>query len=91
MKKYSLIPSKKFIKELAKLSDENKVQVMKALDLMCVTPFYPSLRTKKFRKMFESSVNMDIRIMWRQEVPQTIRLLRVGHHDIIRRMNKRKK
>jgi mRNA-degrading endonuclease RelE of RelBE toxin-antitoxin system len=39
MKKYSLIPSKKFIKELAKLSDENKVQVMKALDLMCVTPF----------------------------------------------------
>ena len=91
MKKYNITPTSRFIKELARLSDENKGQVMETLDLMSVTPFYPSLRTKKFRKLYESSVNMDIRIMWRQEPPQTINVLRVGHHDIIRRLNKRKK
>ncbi|MDR2692650.1 MAG: hypothetical protein LBB74_00335 [Chitinispirillales bacterium] len=50
-------------------------------------PFYPSLRTKKLKGKsgrYESSVNMDIRLIWRFENGKIILLLNIGHHDILK-------
>jgi mRNA-degrading endonuclease YafQ of YafQ-DinJ toxin-antitoxin module len=47
---------------------------------------YPSLRTKKIQgvsDLYESSVNMDIRIIWHYENDDLIILADVGHHDIL--------
>lgn len=51
-------------------------------------PFYPSLRTKKMKGYFgeyESSVNMDIRIIWQfdDDDNEIIVALDVGHHDVL--------
>ena len=49
-------------------------------------PFYPSLRTKKVHghdNVFEMSVDMDIRILWRHENGVIILLIDIGHHKDI--------
>lgn len=49
-------------------------------------PFYPSLRTKNVQgldNVFEMSVNMDIRILWRYENGVIILLIDIGHHKDI--------
>ena len=59
---------------------------MQKLKLLVQNPFYPSLRTKKvqgFLDVFEMSVNMDIRILWRYENGTIILLLEIGHHKDI--------
>jgi mRNA-degrading endonuclease RelE of RelBE toxin-antitoxin system len=83
-KKYELIPSRTFLKELDKLSDAHKNKVLDTLEILKTTPFYPSLRTKKIKNNYESSVNMDIRIIWRFKESKIIALLDVGHHDILK-------
>jgi mRNA-degrading endonuclease RelE of RelBE toxin-antitoxin system len=88
--KYEVVPSKNFFKELSKLSTEDQDRVKEVLDIMRIDPFYLSLRTKKVHKLFESSVNMDIRIFWRFRGSQIIAALNVGHHDVIRKYNKHK-
>lgn len=48
--------------------------------------FPETLRTKKIQGaegMWESSVNMDIRIIWFYENNEIILLLDIGHHDIL--------
>lgn len=57
-----------------------------ALFLAIENPLHPSLRTKKIQGaegMWESSVNMDIRIIWFYENNELILLLDIGHHDIL--------
>ena len=49
-------------------------------------PTHPSLRTKKIKGtdgLWESSVNMDIRIIQFYEDSEMIILLYIGHHDIL--------
>jgi len=87
---YNVVPSKKFYREFGKLSEEDKRKVLNTLDILAVTPFYSSLRTKKIQGIFESSVNMDIRIIWHFQGSRIIIALDVGHHDVIRKYNKRK-
>lgn len=56
---------------------------MSKLKLLAQNPFHPSLRTKKVQgldKVFEMSVNMDIRILWRYENGIIILLIDIGHH-----------
>ena len=89
-KKYDTIPTKTFLKELAKLSDEEKDLVMDTLEILAQDPFYPSLRTKKMRLkkkkgLYESSVNMDIRFFWKFQDNQIILLADVGHHDVLKK------
>jgi len=89
-KKYEVIPTKTFIKELAKLSYVNKKQVTRAIDVLKVDPFYPSLRTKKIiirgqPDLYESSVNMDIRFLWQFDEGKIIILTDVGHHDVLKK------
>ena len=56
------------------------------MTLLVQYPFYPSLRTKKVQgltNVFEMSVNMDIRILWKYEDGVIILLLDIGHHKDI--------
>lgn len=80
---YKLKYTKAFEKDLKKLSRPEQKAVAQKLKLLVENPFYPSLRTKKVQgidHVFEMSVNMDIRILWRYENGVIILLLDVGHH-----------
>jgi mRNA-degrading endonuclease YafQ of YafQ-DinJ toxin-antitoxin module len=55
---------------------------------MANDPHHPALRTKHIhaeRGLFESSANMDIRIIWHYQETDAIALLDVGHHDILKK------
>lgn len=83
---YKLKYTKTFEKDLKKLSAANQRAVAEKLKLLVQNPFYPSLRTKKVQgldNVFEMSVNMDIRILWKYENGVIILLLDVGHHKKI--------
>lgn len=85
---YKLTYSKAFKKHYKKLSDIEKKQTKKKLEFFIKNPTHPSLRTKKIQGVngiWESSVNMDIRIIWFYENNELIFLLDIGHHDILNR------
>ena len=55
--------------------------------LLCENPMHPSLRTKKIKgteKIFESSVNMSVRLIWKFDGAAIILMLDTGHHDILK-------
>lgn len=83
---YKITYSKAFQKHYKKLSDIEKKQTKNKLKLFIEDPIHPSLRTKKIQGadgIWESSVNMDIRIIWFYENNELIVLLDIGHHDIL--------
>ena len=83
---YKLKYTKEFEKNLKKLSFTEQKAVASKLNLLVQNPFYSSLRTKKVQgldNVFEMSVNMDIRILWKYENGIIILLLDVGHHKNI--------
>lgn len=80
---YKLKYTKAFEKSLKSLSQQEQKMVLNKLKLLINDPFYPSLRTKKVQGtdgIFELSVNMDIRILWKYEGDIIILLIDVGHH-----------
>jgi len=81
--------SEDFFCALGKLSTEHQKLVFKKLQILRINPFYPSLRTKKLKggqdERFESSVNMDIRLIWRFDGERIILALDVGHHDVLKK------
>jgi mRNA-degrading endonuclease RelE of RelBE toxin-antitoxin system len=84
---YIVVFTKKFDREMDKLSQADQEKVMSKISVLENNPFYPSLRTKKFHGMpgyFESSVNMDIRILWYFEGGRIILVTDVGHHDLVK-------
>ena len=84
--KFKLKPTKSFEKNLIRLSLNEQKLVAKKLILLMDNPFYPSLRTKKiqgFQGLFECSINMDIRLIWRYEGEDIILMLDIGHHSLI--------
>ena len=83
---YKITYTKSFKKHYKKLSDIEKKQTKKKLSFFIANPTHPSLRTKKIQGsngLWESSVNMDIRIIWYYEDNEMIILLDIGHHDIL--------
>ena len=83
---YKLKYTKEFEKNLKSLTQQEQKMVANKLKLLIENPFYPSLRTKKVQglgNVFEMSVNMDIRILWKYENGVIILLLDVGHHKNI--------
>jgi mRNA interferase RelE/StbE len=81
---YKLKYTKAFAKSLKKLSANEQKAVAQKLKILTENPFYPSLRTKKVKgldNVFEMSVNMDIRILWRYENSIIILLIDIGHHN----------
>jgi len=85
-KKYRIIYRDDFRKELRRLLGEHQILVLKKVRRLQSNPFHPSLRTKKMKggsENYESSVNMDIRIIWRFKQGRIIALIDVGHHDVL--------
>lgn len=83
---YKLKYTKAFEKGLKKLSASEQKAVAQKLKILIENPFYPSLRTKKVQgldNVFEMSINMDIRILWRYENGVIILLIDIGHHKDI--------
>ena len=83
---YKLKYTKEFEKNLKVLNGQEQRMVLNKLKILVQNPFYPSLRTKKVQgldSVFEMSVNMDIRILWKYENGIIILLLDVGHHKDI--------
>ena len=83
---YKLKYTKEFEKNLKSLTPKEQNAVLNKLKILIQNPFYPSLRTKKVQGLdgiFEMSVNMDIRILWKYENGIIILLLNVGHHKNI--------
>jgi len=83
---YKLEYSKAFAKSLKKLSGNEQRAVAAKLKLLIENPMHPSLRTKKVQRLkdvYESSINMDIRILWMHKGNRLILLINIGHHDIL--------
>ena len=83
---FKLIPDKKFIKHYAKLTAVEKKQTDTKLIQLAENPLHPSLRTKRIQgttSLYESSVNMDIRLIWHYENDRIILMLDIGHHNIL--------
>jgi mRNA-degrading endonuclease RelE of RelBE toxin-antitoxin system len=87
-KKYDIVYSDRFEMDIRKLSREDQNSVLRKLWILRDNPFYRSLRTKKIQgdreERYESSINMDIRILWRFDGERIIVVLKVGHHDILK-------
>lgn len=84
--KYNIIVTKTFERDLKKLSAIEQKQVRNGLKKLQHNPQHPSLRTKKIRSLknvFESSINMDIRIIWKYWETKIIIILDVGHHSVL--------
>jgi mRNA interferase RelE/StbE len=86
MKRYTIQFSTMFEKEFARLSIQNRKQVLETVEVIKNDPYYKSLRTKKLKSkrkdLFESRVNRDIRLVWYFEEDKIIVMLEVGHHDV---------
>lgn len=83
---YKLKYTKEFEKSLKVLTRQEQRAVANKLKILVQNPFYPSLRTKKIQgldSVFEMSINMDLRILWKYENGTIILLLNVGHHKNI--------
>ena len=84
---YQYTFTERFQKHFKELTQIEKKQLMKKLELLARNPMHPSLRTKRIQgtvDLYECSVNMDIRIIWYYEGDKMIILVDVGHHDILR-------
>ena len=84
--KYKIEVTKTFEKNLKRLTVTEQKMVANKLKLLIQNPFYPSLRTKKVQgidNLFEFSVNMDIRVLWRYKGNDIIITLDIGHHTLV--------
>ncbi|MDR1541131.1 MAG: type II toxin-antitoxin system mRNA interferase toxin, RelE/StbE family [Clostridiales bacterium] len=84
---YQFTFTERFQKHYKTLTQNEKKQLMRKLELLAEYPMHPSLRTKKIQgtsDLYECSVNMDIRIVWYYEGDKLIILVDVGHHDILK-------
>ena len=84
---YQYTFTKRFEKHFKKLTAQEKKQLQNKLVLLSKNPSHPSLRTKRIQgtdSLYESSVNMDIRIIWYYEDDVMIILVDIGHHDILK-------
>ena len=83
---YKITYSKAFKKHYKRLSDNEKKQTKNKIKFFVENPTHPSLRTKKIQGtdgIWESSINIDVRIIWFYENNELIFLLDIGHHDIL--------
>lgn len=83
---FKIVFTRAFEKSLKKLTLVEQKQVAVKLKILQTSPFHPSLRTKKikgFSGLFECSVNIDIRILWRYKGDEIIITLDIGHHSVV--------
>ena len=83
---YKLTFTPNFEKHYNRFPLSLKKKVQNKLLLLADDPSYPSLRTKRIKgtaDLWESSVNMDVRIIWKYFDGSIILTLDIGHHDIL--------
>jgi mRNA-degrading endonuclease YafQ of YafQ-DinJ toxin-antitoxin module len=77
--------SDRYQRNFKKLSTDNKQVAGEKLKLFLEDPFHPSFRTKKIQGapgMWESSINMDVRMTWRWGAEEgVVELSNIGSHD----------
>ncbi|WLR42210.1 cytotoxin [Bacillus carboniphilus] len=79
-----LILSKRFKKNYKKLDLQSQKLIKKALIQFDTDFSHPSLRMKKmtgYNDLWEISANMDLRITFKWEKPNTFIMRNCGHHD----------
>lgn len=85
---YRLAYSQSFQKHFRSFSDSQQKQIRNKLKILVSDLTHPSLRVKRIKgtnDLWEMSVNMDIRIIWRYEEDVIILLVDIGHHDILKK------
>ena len=85
---YKLAYTERFKKAFNDLTNNEHVQFKNKMRLFVENVLHPSLRTKKIKgqkELYESSINMNIRIIWYFENEELIILVDIGHHDILKK------
>jgi len=85
---YKLAYTERFKKAFNTLTNSEQLQFQNKMKLFVENVLHPSLRTKKIKgqkDLYESSINMDIRIIWFFENNELIILVDIGHHDILKK------
>ena len=85
---YKITYTDRFKKAYSNLSSSEKSQFQNKIKLFAENVLHPSLRTKRIqghKDFYESSINMDIRIIWYFENENLIILVDIGHHDILKK------
>ena len=84
---YKITYTERFKKSFNKLTTVEQKQFQSKMKIFVENIMHPSLRTKKIQgqeDLYESSINMDIRIIWYLENDILIVLVDIGHHDILK-------
>ena len=87
---YKLTYTDRFQKAFRNLTINEQNQFQNKMKLFIENVLHPSLRTKKIKdnkNLYESSINMDIKIIWFFENEELIVLVDIGHHDILKKIN----
>ena len=86
---YKITYTERFKKSFKRLNKQEQIQFQNKMELFINNVLHPSLRTKKIKgidNFYESSINMDIRIIWYFENEELIILVDIGHHDIFKKL-----
>ncbi len=86
---YKITYTERFKKSFKRLNKQEQIQFQNKMELFINNVLHPSLRTKKIKDIdnfYESSINMDIRIIWYFENEELIILVDIGHHDIFKKL-----
>jgi len=88
---YTIQLTKRFMKDIRKLSVRDQELVLDKLAIMEANPRYQSKKMEGRlglgrRETFRTRVNDDIRLLWQygESGRMIIIMLRVGHHDVLR-------
>jgi len=87
--KYEILFTAGFKKSFSRLHDQEKKLFYSKLSLFIENHRHPSLRTKKIQGseiLFESSINMSIRVIWKYQKENMILMIDIGHHDILKKL-----
>jgi mRNA-degrading endonuclease RelE of RelBE toxin-antitoxin system len=86
---YEILFSSRFKKSFSKLQDQEKILFYNKLSLFIENHRHPKLRTKRIKGseiLFESSINMSIRVIWIYQNENLILMIDIGHHDILNKL-----
>lgn len=85
---YKITYTDRFLKSFNRLTNEEQLLFQNKMRIFVENNLHPSLRTKKIqgnKDFYESSINMDIRIIWFYQNHEMIVLIDIGHHDILKK------
>jgi mRNA interferase RelE/StbE len=84
--KYNMRYVDLFLNHFKRFTLKEQRVIERKIDILINDPDHPSLRTKKLNddNLYESSVSMDIRVIWRLN-ENLIVFEDIGHHDILKK------